>query len=348
MNLGFWNFYKACNQNLMFTQSNVYLGDDLFAPMIYMARRLQALGHKVSTLDMEPLESYDAAVFLDHPTFLNSYYRRLRRMDGRKLYLFLAENPANRPDNYWRWNHRAFDKIFTWDPTWVDGRKYIDAPLPITIPEAFSINRAEKTKFCVSVVSQKYSGHPRELYSERVRAIRWFEREHPGQFDLFGTSWNRLYFSGKLSRLNLPLQRLYAKYPNAGKTSRFPSWRGAVQSKNLVMRPYKFAIAYENASFPGYVTEKIFDAFFAGCVPVYIGAPNVTDYIPAETFIDKREFPDYPALYRFLAAMTEAEYLRRLAAIEDFVRGPRIQHFAPEAFTTTILQHIVQPNTRPL
>ena len=48
-----------------------------------------------------------------------------------------------------------------------------------------------------------------------------------------------------------------------------------------------FAICYENArDIPGYITEKIFDCFFAGCVPIYWGgAPNVTDHIPANTFI---------------------------------------------------------------
>ncbi|MGA2748613.1 MAG: glycosyltransferase family 10 [Verrucomicrobiota bacterium] len=346
MNLGFWNFYPFYNANRMFQDSASALGDDLAYPLVHMARHLRSLGHVVNTLDMDALENFDVAVFFDHPTALNRYYRALRRMAGKKLYLFLSENPANRPDNYWRWNHRAFEKVFTWNPTWVDGKKYIKFWLPVKIPPNFAIRRAEKTKFCVTVVSQKYSGHPNELYSERVRAIRWFEREHRAEFDLFGTNWDRRYFSGKLSRLNLLLQRFYSKHPNAGKSLRFPSYRGAVQSKNAAMRAYKFAIAYENASFPGYVTEKIFDAFFAGCVPIYAGAPDVTDYIPPETFIDKRSFPDYAALYRFLAAMTDREYQERLDAIEAFVRGHRIRLFGPENYTDLVLRNIVEPPTR--
>ncbi len=27
------------------------------------------------------------------------------------------------------------------------------------------------------------------------------------------------------------------------------------------------------------MTEKIYDAFFAGSIPVYIGAPNIAEYI---------------------------------------------------------------------
>jgi hypothetical protein len=163
MNLGFWNFYKFYNQNRMFQDSAGSLGDDLAYPLVYMARRLRELGHQVNTLDMAPLESFDAAIFFDHPTFLNKYYRRLRQMPGKKLYLFLAENPANRPDNYWRRNHRPFEKVFTWDPGWIDGKKYVKMWLTLKIPEAFAINRPEKTKFCVTVFSQKYSGHPAEM-----------------------------------------------------------------------------------------------------------------------------------------------------------------------------------------
>jgi len=344
MNLGFWNFYRFYNANRMFEDSASALGDNLSYPGVYMARQLRSLGHQVNTLDMAKLESFDAAIFFDHPTFLNSYYRQLQKMGEIKLYLFLFENPANRPDNYWRRNHRPFEKVFTWDPTWVDRKKYIKMYLPIGIPSPFSINRAEKTKFCVTVVSQKYSGHNAELYSERVKAIRWFEREHPDQFDLYGTNWDRLYFRGKLSRLNMGLQKVYSKFPNAGKVRRFPSFRGTVKSKNAVMRAYKFAIAYENAAFPGYVTEKIFDAFFAGCVPVYIGAPDVTDYIPPETFIDKRNFPDYPSLYQYLTGMTEKKYQDYLDAIENFVRGDRMKLFGPETYTNLILKHIVEPH----
>jgi hypothetical protein len=347
MNLGFWNFYPFYNANRMFKDASSALGDDLSYPSVYLARHLRALGHQVNTLDMAALESFDAAIFLDHPTFLNSYYRRLRRMPGKKLYLFLLENPAHRPDNYWRWNHRAFDKVFTWNLEWVDHKKYFQLWLPVKIPESFRINPAEKTKFCVTVVSQKYSGHRQELYSERVRGIRWFEREHPAAFDLYGLDWDRIYFTGKLSRLNLLLQRIYVKCPGLMRRRRFPSHRGPVPRKDAVMRQYKFAMAYENAAFPGYVTEKIFDALFAGCVPVYLGAPNVTDYIPADTFIDRRNFRNYEELYQFLTSMSEKDYLGYIRAIEDFVRGDRIKVFGAENLTRIVLKEIVEPNAVP-
>lgn len=42
-------------------------------------------------------------------------------------------------------------------------------------------------------------------------------------------------------------------------------------SKREWLKGYKFHICFENASYPGYVTEKLFDAYAAGCVPIYWG-----------------------------------------------------------------------------
>jgi hypothetical protein len=41
------------------------------------------------------------------------------------------------------------------------------------------------------------------------------------------------------------------------------------------MQRYKFALVIENEL--SYMSEKLFDAFFAGCIPIYVG-PNVANY----------------------------------------------------------------------
>ena len=79
MRLGFYNFYKQYNQNRMFLDPAGDLGDDLLYPSVYLARHLKTLGHEVATIDTAPLNSFDAVIFLDHPTFLNSYLRQLQR-----------------------------------------------------------------------------------------------------------------------------------------------------------------------------------------------------------------------------------------------------------------------------
>lgn len=42
---------------------------------------------------------------------------------------------------------------------------------------------------------------------------------------------------------------------------------------------YKFVICFENSKTDGYVTEKIFNVYLSGAIPIYDGAPNIGDYI---------------------------------------------------------------------
>ncbi|CAF1673001.1 unnamed protein product, partial [Adineta ricciae] len=46
---------------------------------------------------------------------------------------------------------------------------------------------------------------------------------------------------------------------------------------------YLFTIAIENSLNHDYVTEKLWHAFVAGSVPVYLGAPNIEDWLPCRT-----------------------------------------------------------------
>lgn len=51
---------------------------------------------------------------------------------------------------------------------------------------------------------------------------------------------------------------------------------GGHQQKQEFLRSRKFNIAIENGSYPGYVTEKILNAYYALSVPLYAGSPTVS------------------------------------------------------------------------
>jgi hypothetical protein len=61
-------------------------------------------------------------------------------------------------------------------------------------------------------------------------------------------------------------------------------------------KQYKFAIAFENKQYPGYVTEKICDAYKSGCIPIYWGTPDVVQDFNPSTFINANDFSDFDAL----------------------------------------------------
>lgn len=47
-----------------------------------------------------------------------------------------------------------------------------------------------------------------------------------------------------------------------------------------VLRQYQFCLAFENSLQSDYVSEKWYDCLVAGCVPIYLGAPNIDNYAP--------------------------------------------------------------------
>jgi Glycosyltransferase family 10 (fucosyltransferase) C-term len=60
----------------------------------------------------------------------------------------------------------------------------------------------------------------------------------------------------------------------------FPHQCKVRNSKVCFARHYKFLFAVENSSDERYMTEKIWDAFSAGVIPIYQGAPDIHTYLP--------------------------------------------------------------------
>jgi hypothetical protein len=339
MKFGFWNFYTLYRQNRMFMEGYSPEGDELSYPLVLLARELKRLGHEVATLDMADLSSFDKIFFIDYPTVINKYFRQLLRRRHPEMHLILAEPPIVRPDCYDPRRHAPFRKVLTWkrDLVSVSPDKYELFCLSNKFrPGAFSTVPYAQRKLCLLINRFMVSTDPRELFSERTRAVRWFEANAPKDFDLMGLDWDRPLFPGPLSRFNLYLRYAYRRVPGLGniKVNRFPSFIGPnKKSLHLTLKDYRFYLAYENSIEPDFLSEKLFNSFFAGCVPIYLGAPNVLDTIPAETFIDRRKFDNYDDLYRYISTMPEKEYKKYLEAIAAFINGPKIRPYTAEGFT---------------
>lgn len=311
MYIGFYCFYEAFNKNRPFTDPSYIMGDDLWYPTIYLAGRLEKKGHRICTIDMEKdIGKFDAIIFRDFLPKDDWYFSQLIAQKFENLYLIINECDVMKPDNWDINNHAYFKKILTWHDGWVDNIKYLKFHNPVKVPSAVDIDPGKKDGFCTMINSgNKLNFHPMSLVMERRTAIRWFEENHPEYFDLYGLGWD----------------------------SSYPSYRGAVKTKREVLERYRFSICYENArEIPGYITEKIFDCFFAGNIPVYWGAPNITAYVPAEAFIDKRNFDTYDELYKYLKGMSDAEYTGYLDAIRSYVTGDKIYPYSPQGFADTI------------
>lgn len=66
-----------------------------------------------------------------------------------------------------------------------------------------------------------------------------------------------------------------------------------VDDKISFLKQYKFTIAFENSSYPGYTTEKILHAFAAGSIPIYWGNPIIEKDFNTKAFINSHEYENF-------------------------------------------------------
>jgi len=236
-----------------------------------------------------------------------------KRYPKEKLILFLWEPPSVLPDNYNPEYHELFSKIFTWNDDLVDGKKYIKFHYPVLrpmIPEPIDFFSRRTSTL---IACNKESSYPGELYSERRRLIQFFEDNSATDFDLYGKWWPGSY----------------------------KNYQGSIERKVDYLKYYKFCFAYENIrGIPGYITEKIFDCFQAGTVPIYWGASNIARYIPKNCFIAREDFTDEAQLSHYLRHMSRQEHAAYLQNIQQFLNSPEAQLYSIDHFIENFIKLI--------
>lgn len=165
----------------------------------------------------------------------------------------------------------------------------------------------------------------RDLYAERLRAIVHFAAQP--EFHLYGGGWGA--------------QRPWQSAEEFGSVSKCYKGTLPYEDKLAMMSRYRFVLCFENMDFKGYVTEKIFDCFFAGAIPVYLGAPDVDRYVPRDTYIDFREYGgDYRRLERYLLGMTAEQAAGYLSAARSFLTSAAYQPFYEDSVARSMLDAV--------
>jgi hypothetical protein len=309
--------------------------DNCHAPYIRLREKFLQAAIELDTVDLAPAGGV--------PSFVLHQNVQSPSANGTPAYLMLWETSLIAPQNGVAENWTRYRKIFTWRDDLVDGQKFIKVQFPNPISVYPSDGFTDRPLLACVISGNKTItvADKRELYSERVRVIRWFERYAPTDFGLYGVDWDiPVVPTGLHGKL---LRRFWRGLSHFIKINPFPSYRGKVQHKRDVLQHTRFSICYENVrDLPGYITEKIFDSFFSGCVPVYWGASNVTDYIPANCFVDRRLFPDTAAVYHHLKNMTEDEFFSYQQRISEFLQSNAAYQFSSEFLAETIVATIVQ------
>lgn len=310
-------------------------------PNYELKMHLAQKGYDFKTMDMsKDPKSARAIICSEVPREFSRPFFRINpnEMKGR-LYCILAEPPSVRPDNYQKSNHKIFRSIFTWDDDLVDNEKYFKFFYYLPFFEKEKIEPLNEPfaerKLLNLISSNKYSYHPDQLYGERIKAIRFMEKKHPADFDLYGVDWDLPFFHSSFAEkywFNNVFKAASKMKKKLGVCSlgvwQFPSWKGQTTQKIVVSSKYKFSICYENmCNVRGYVSEKIMDCFRAGTVPIYFGASNICDYVPADCFIDFREFKGYSQLYDYISCISEGDHKKYLQNARTYLNSKKCAQF---------------------
>lgn len=62
------------------------------------------------------------------------------------------------------------------------------------------------------------------------------------------------------------------------------------ERKRQFLSEYKFTISFENYVYPGYQTEKLYDAMLVNSLPIYCGDPYIGDMFNTDSFINAADY----------------------------------------------------------
>jgi len=89
----------------------------------------------------------------------------------------------------------------------------------------------------------------------------------------------------------------------------------------------KFNICFESMSYPGYLTEKILHAFFAGTIPIYWGSTTVESDFNRDSFINVHNFKNQQEAIDYVLKVDEDDEL-----YNKIVSAPKFVNRVPPSY----------------
>jgi hypothetical protein len=169
---------------------------------------------------------------------------------------------------------------------------------------------------------------PKGLYSRR----RVFLNKKFNLFDLYGRYWSKDDIQSWI--------RYFKFFINNNFCS-----KGEYNGNKLeLLGNYRYALAFENYSnSTSYISEKIFECLRAGCVPLYYGCENITDYIPKDCFIYVSEDVSPSALKCIISSMSEEEWNNYILNGRNFLSSQGyIDVFSANAFSDKLFKYVTE------
>jgi hypothetical protein len=182
----------------------------------------------------------------------------------------------------------------------------------------------DECDWAFGVEHEEYVGHPRYMrfarWGEDTQLVQRADRDweqvlhEKTRFCAFiyaNPVYYREAFMRALSRYK-PVDAPGASMNNMPSIDRVPGQRDW-GDKIAFLRHYKFVVAFENSSWPGYNTEKLTHPIEADSLPIYWGDPKIARSFNVLRFINADDY--LPKLRRLMPRLPYAPHSLRAAAV---------------------------------
>src|SRR5260370_2576880 len=323
-------------------------GADMLAPWICLRDWFAARGFPVHTADRYLRGEIRSSRYIYFSFGLLNHYKTIAQQPGVIASAFFEfESPVVAPDQSAEIPslQRYFKRIFTFTDAEALApflrstlqSELFHLPYPYDAVHEELWRRGDR-KFLVMMNHNKLPAvYWRELYSERMRAVQYFAAWK--EIDLYGLGWDGPSFQmgwagpGSVERIGRGLQKQWQKLrPVPVLEAARSVYRGVASSKLDTISEYTYLLCFENVILKGWVTEKIFDCFAAGTVPIYWGAPDIETFVPRECFIDMRNFKGYDELRMYLKSLDQKSIEKYRENGREYMKSAQFQPFKKQAF----------------
>jgi hypothetical protein len=310
--------YKAYYEDRLFDHTDPVLNrDDTLSPFIRLREAFEQQGVSLHTADRLLQQANQEQVSDYYSLGVLENYEQLRTRDDVRLRAFaLFEPPVVAPYLYRVLPEltTAFEKVYVhniegdgYSLKGVDQSKLRKLYWPQPYKDVLSDfwNREDRFRRIVMINgNHKPVSYNSELYSKRIEALAALSKF--GSVDLYGRGWERWW-----SRSSM--WRPYWRYRRA----LMSIYRGTCESKFETLSQYWFSLCFENMAMNGYVTEKIFDCLYAGTIPFYLGADDISKLVPENIYVDCRNFDSWGQIKDKILQMP----LEKIKAMRDAGRA---------------------------
>lgn len=120
------------------------------------------------------------------------------------------------------------------------------------------------------------------------------------------------------------------------------------KAKHDFLRRYRFNMCFENLSLPGYATEKLIEAMWARCIPIYWGDPTISEQFNPRSFINISDFETEDAAIEHILKVDRDEDLYHAMLNEPFFHHNRPNEFFDLSRYATFLRTAIESDTPPV